>query len=226
MTAGEPAVMSPLSRCGLNTPNKTGTQVGKKAGWVACHGIESKQRLGAPPVSPKAVNASGEFLGQCDDDARRASHVAEPVNVLVLDHLADEFAADGAQPSDSVVDAFDRKHDAPQAQRFGGAIAGSISTSFGLRNFVSSSAPVPIWGPHHNDVHLDIFDPVDPVHPRALDRRLAFDRHAERGEKSDSRWKVVDDDADVIQSLDRHVPSIAEAVRGGPGRQFARVGYG
>src|SRR5689334_6194015 len=29
----------------------------------------------APPVSPKAVNASDEFLGQRDDDARGASHV-------------------------------------------------------------------------------------------------------------------------------------------------------
>jgi hypothetical protein len=27
----------------------------------------------------------------------------------------------------------------------------------------------------------------------------------------------------VVQSLDRHVPSIAEAVRGGPGRPFSRV---
>jgi PadR family transcriptional regulator, regulatory protein PadR len=72
---------------------------------------------------------------------------------------------------------------------------------------------VPIWGPHHNDVDLDTFEPVDAVHPRALDRRLAFDRHAERGEKSDSGCKVLDDDADVVQSLDRHVPSIAEAVR-------------
>ena len=29
--------------------------------------------------------------------------------------------------------------------------------------------------------------------------------------KSDSGCKVVDDDADVIQSLDRHVPTIAAA---------------
>ncbi|HEV2095837.1 MAG TPA: hypothetical protein VGQ82_04980, partial [Chthoniobacterales bacterium] len=28
-----------------------------------------------------------------------------------------------------------------------------------------------------------------------------------------SGCKVVDDDADVVQSLDRHLPSIAEAVR-------------
>ena len=70
---------------------------------------------------------------------------------------------------------------------------------------------MPIWGPHHNDVDLDTFEPVDAVHPRALDRHLAFFRHAERGEKSDSGFKVVDDDADVVQSLDRHVPSIAAA---------------
>src|SRR2546423_9326681 len=32
---------------------------------------------------------------------------------------------------------------------------------------------------------------------------------SERGEKSDSGCKVVDDDADVIHSLDRHVPILA-----------------
>src|ERR1700676_3960741 len=109
---------------------------------------------------------------------------------------------------------------------FGGAIAGSISTSFGLRNFVSSSPPVPIWGPHHNDVDLNTFEPVDAVHPQALDRHLAFERHAERGEKSDSGCKVVDDNADVVQSLDRHVASSAEAARDVPGRPFSRVGRG
>ena len=48
---------------------------------VASQGIESKERLGATGFS-KAVNASEEFLGQRDDDARRASHVAESVLVL------------------------------------------------------------------------------------------------------------------------------------------------
>src|SRR4030095_9140710 len=65
--------------------------------------------------------------------------------------------------------------------------------------------PVPIWGPHHDDVDLNTLDPVDAVHPRTLDRHLALERHAQRGETSDSGWKVVDDDADVVQSLDRHV---------------------
>ena len=37
--------------------------------------------------------------------------------------------------------------------------------------------------PHHDDVDLNIVEPVHAVHPRARDRGLAFDRHAERGER-------------------------------------------
>jgi hypothetical protein len=39
-------------------------------------------------------------------------------------------------------------------------------------------------------------------------------------EKSDSGCKVVDDEADVVQSLDRHVPSMAAAMGAGPSRPF------
>jgi len=49
----------------------------------------------------RSIVISEEFLGQRDDDARRASHVAESVLVLVLGHLADEFGAVGAQASHS-----------------------------------------------------------------------------------------------------------------------------
>jgi hypothetical protein len=63
----------------------------------------------------KIFIASEQFLGQRDYYARRASYVAESVYVLVLSDLADEFGADGAQAGDSVVDAFDGKHDAPEA---------------------------------------------------------------------------------------------------------------
>src|SRR5687767_5153544 len=81
------------------------------------HSLRTFRACSGAMVSPKAVEASGEFLGQGDDDARRASDVAESVLVLGLGHLADELGAGGAQPSDGVVDAFDGKHDAPQAQR-------------------------------------------------------------------------------------------------------------
>lgn len=88
---------------------------------------------------------------------------------------------------------------------FGGAIAGSISTSFGLRNFVNAARA------HLGSASLRCR--LGHFRTRALDRRLAFECHAERGEESDSSCKVVDDDADVVQSLNRHVSSMAGAVR-------------
>src|SRR6185295_20304142 len=101
----------PPATLGLNTPSSPAAE---RRRWVATWiGIGPSTR----PSSPKAANASGEFLGQRDDDARRASRVAKSVLVLVLDHLADELGAFRAQASDRVVDAFDCKHDAPEAQR-------------------------------------------------------------------------------------------------------------
>ena len=177
-------------------------------------------------MSRTALNASEKFLGQCDDDARRASHVAKSVLILVLGHFTEELGAVGAQASDSVVDAFDCKHDAPEAQRVRRCDRRFDLDQFWIAKLRQLKPPLPIWGPHHNDVDLDTFEPVDAVHPRAFDRRFAFDRHAEGSEKSDSGCKVVNDDADVVQSLDRHVPTVAEAVRSGPGRPFSRVGRG
>ena|ERR1700683_1629968 len=86
---------------------------------------------------------SEEFLGQRDDDASRASHVAEPVLVLVLGHLADEFGAIGAQANDSVVDAFDGKHDAPEAQRVRRCDRRFDLDQFWIAKLVSSSRPCP-----------------------------------------------------------------------------------
>ena len=39
--------------------------------------------------------ASAELLGQCDDDALRAADVTEPIAVLLLLQLADEFGNTG-----------------------------------------------------------------------------------------------------------------------------------
>src|SRR5207237_5844687 len=113
---------------------------------------------------------------------RRASHVAEPVPVLVLGHLADEFRAVLAQASDSVVDAFDCKHDAPEAQRVRRCDQWFDLDQLWIAKLRQLKPPVPIWGPHHDDVYLNTFEPVDAVHPRTLDRRLAVDRHVARGE--------------------------------------------
>src|SRR5215216_2252833 len=181
----------------------------------------ARKQYGSPEDRSRdeALNPSEELFSQRYDDAPWTPHVAQPVEVLVLDNFADEFGAEvGAHASDSVVDAFDRKHDAPEARRVRRRDRRFDLDQFWIAKLRQLKPPVPIRGPHHHDVDLDAFEPVDAVHPRALDRRLAFFRHAELGEKSDSGCKVVDDDADVVQSLVRHVPSIAEAAR----RQMAR----
>jgi hypothetical protein len=52
---------------------------------------------------------------------------------------------------------------------FGGAIAGSISTSFWIAKRRQLKPPVPIRGPHHNDVHANIRQSV-------LDKRHGIER--------------------------------------------------
>src|SRR6476659_8842636 len=200
-----PLFCTPQLLVRLTKPRRTQTR--KMDGCKTGYRVGGAAR--APPVSRMAVNTSEEFLGQRDDDARRASHVAEPVLVLVLDHFADEFGAVGAQASDSIVDAFDCKHDAPEAQRVRRCDRRFDLDQFWIAKLRQLKPPVPIGGPHHNDIDLDTFERVDAVHPRAFDRRLAFTRHAEGGEEGNGGWKVVDDDADMIHSLDRHVRSLA-----------------
>jgi hypothetical protein len=70
-------------------------------------------------------------------------------------------------------------------------------------------------------------EPIEAVHPGALDRHLALKRHAEGGEEGDGGREVVDDDADMVHSLDRHVPTIRQPARdpGVPGsRTSGRYG--
>ena len=52
-------------------------------------------------------NASAELLGQRDDDALGAADVAEPIAVLVLLQLADQFGAMGMQAGKDVLDVFE-----------------------------------------------------------------------------------------------------------------------
>src|SRR5918994_2011911 len=172
----------------------------------------------------EALNASEELFSQRYDDAPWTPHVAEAVQVLVLGHLADEFGAVGAHASDSILDAFDRKHDAPEAQRVRRCHRRFDLHQSWIAKLRQLKEPVPIWGAHHNDVDLDTFEPVDAVHPLSLYRRLTLLLQTELGKESDSACKVDDDDAYVVQSLDRHVPSIGEAERDGLGRVFLALG--
>jgi hypothetical protein len=54
-----------------------------------------------------ATGELAELLGQRDDDPLGAANVAEPVAVLVLRHLSNEFRAVASQTGDSGVDVVD-----------------------------------------------------------------------------------------------------------------------
>src|SRR5437764_12660187 len=49
------------------------------------------------------LNVLAKLLGQSDDDALRTTQEAEPVDVLVLRHLADEFGSTLLQAGNDVV---------------------------------------------------------------------------------------------------------------------------
>ena len=51
---------------------------------------------------------SGSF-GQLDDDPLRAPDIADPKDVLVVLHLADELPASGLHAGDGVVDVVDEE---------------------------------------------------------------------------------------------------------------------
>jgi hypothetical protein len=71
---------------------------------------------------------------------------------------------------------------------------------------------VAVWGPHHCDVHSDVVEPDDAVHPTSLDCRLALQLQTKFDKERDSSLEVIDDDADVVHPLDRHVPEHRDAV--------------
>ena len=147
------------------------------------------------------MNASEEFLSERDDDSRRASHVAEPVLVLILDHLADQFGTVAAQAAHGVVEVFDREHDLTEAQRVRRVNRWLGPDQLRVPKLRQLNPPVAIRSPHHGDVDLDAFEPIEAIHPVALNWHRAFNRHAEAGEEGNGGWEVVDDDADVVHSL-------------------------
>ena len=58
------------------------------------------------------MSSSGEFLGEPYEKAFGPADVAEPIRVLVLDHLADELRAVLAEPGEGIVEVVHGEHDA------------------------------------------------------------------------------------------------------------------
>jgi hypothetical protein len=60
----------------------------------------------------EAALGSAELFGERDDDAIGTAEVAEPVEILVLRHLADELGTMSPHAGYDVVDVVDSEHDA------------------------------------------------------------------------------------------------------------------
>src|SRR5436189_1434223 len=119
------------------------------------------------------MEVSAELLGQSDDDALRATQEAEPVDVLVLRDLADEFGAVTAQAGNDVVDVVDGEHDAAYAQR---VRRRALRLGPDRRRRVEPrqlNPAVAVRGPHHGDVGTYAVEPDGAVHPWPLELRLA-----------------------------------------------------
>src|SRR5207253_521145 len=122
-----------------------------------------------PPGEWLVREPSVELLGQPDDDAFRATRKAEPVDVLVLRDLADEFGAVAAQAGNDVVDVVDSEHDTAYAQRVRRR-AFRLGPDRRRRVELRQLKPaVAVRGPHHGDVGTDVVEPDDAVHPTPLD---------------------------------------------------------
>src|SRR5215216_5613201 len=152
------------------------------------------------------MEASAELLGQSDDDALRATQEAEPVDVLVLRDLVEEFGTVAAQPGNDVVDVVDGEHDAAYAQSVRRRVLRLDSDRRRRVELRQLDPAVAVRGSHHGDVGTDVVEPDGPIHKRPLDRRLAFKLHTEFGEERFGSLEVVDNDENVVHALNRHIP--------------------
>src|SRR5919109_2989949 len=174
--------------------------------WWARRAGDDHYRPGPPTAAP--VEVSAELLGQSDDDALRATQEAEPVAVLVLRDLADEFGAVAAQAGSGGVDVLASGHDAAYAQRVrrrAFRLGSDRRRPVELRQL---DPAVAVRGPHRGDVGTDVVEPDDAVHPTPLDLRLAFQLHTEFGEERFGSLEVVDNDENVVHPLNRHAPML------------------
>jgi hypothetical protein len=63
---------------------------------------------------------------------------------------------------------------------------------------------------HHGDLDALVAEPSNASCPFSFDRGLTFELETELAEEIDRRCEVVDDDADVIHPLNRHVPPLTD----------------
>src|SRR5262245_57556018 len=105
----------------------------------------------------------------------------------------------------NVLDVFDGEHDATYAERVRRCVSRLSADRHRLLEFHELKAAVSIRGPHHCDVDSGAVESDDAIHPTSLDYHLALQLQTKCDKEGDSRLEVLENNADVVHPLDRHV---------------------
>src|ERR1700754_611347 len=125
------------------------------------------------------AGTSSELLGEPDEQAFGPADVAEPIRLLILDHVtADELRAVLAQPSERLVEVVDREHDAQVAQRVDGGVA-VIGDHTRREKARELEPPVTVRRAHHGDLDALVAEAGDAPGPLPFHHASPFELEAE-----------------------------------------------
>src|SRR3954470_23854721 len=165
---------------------------------LASHGIRSGRLL-------------PELLGEPDENSFGTPDVAEPIQIFILDHLADELRAAFAESGERIVDVLHGEHDAQVAEsvHWGAAVIGD----HGRREETGHLDPaVTVRRTHHGNLDAHVAQSSDAICPASFDWGAPLELEAKFGEELNGGIKVLHHDADVVHTLDRHDGSLASNV--------------
>src|SRR6476646_9427330 len=125
---------------------------------------------------------SAKLLGEADEDSYGAPDVAEPVEIFVPDHFADDLRAALAAPSDRIVDVLHGEHDAEVAESVhrGVPVIGHHRRREKPRELEPA---VTVRCAHHGDLDALVRQSGDPSRPLPCDRGLPLELEAELAEE-------------------------------------------
>ena len=70
-----------------------------------------------------------------------------------------------------------------------------------------------VWRAHHGHLDAHVAQSSDALCPVSFDRGLPFELEAELAKELNRRCEVVDDDADIVHPLKRHMPTLQRRPR-------------
>jgi len=89
--------------------------------WTTCHTVPDGNNISSKCCRQRFIRHQlltiSELLCQPNEDTFGAADVAETVNILIPNHLADDLRAVRTEPGEGVVDVLNSEHDAQIAER-------------------------------------------------------------------------------------------------------------